>query len=149
MAPMKQSFILLSSVLGVLAAAACGVERTSSVLGPTTTSATSVAKSSAPSLLGTWVVQGTSTASSVTRSTVTSLPDFSSCGNFQWAVTAQTASEASGKFSADCAGGVALAGTITAHLGAGTTIPIAITGSLTRSSENCAFTLTGEGTQVD
>jgi hypothetical protein len=144
---MKRSFLLLSSALTALAAtAACGVERTSTVLGPTT-AATVAGTSTIPSLLGTWVVQGTSTASS-TKTTSTSLPDFSSCSNFQWTITTQTASEASGKFSADCVDGLSLVGTITGRLGA-TTIPIVVTGTLNRGSDSCAFSVTGEGTPID
>jgi hypothetical protein len=147
---MKRTLAPLGSVLAVLAAtSACSVERTTSVLGPTkTTSATTAAgTSTTPSLLGTWVVQGRTTASSVTASDST-LPDFSSCGNFQWAVTSQTATEASGKFSADCAGGLSLVGTISGKL-AGGLIPLVITGSLTRGSESCQFSAAGEATQVD
>jgi hypothetical protein len=147
---MKRTLASLSAVLAVLAAAsACSVERTTSVLGPTkTTSATTAAgTATTPSLLGTWVVQGRTTASSVTASDST-LPDFSSCGNFQWAVTSQTATEASGKFSADCAGGLSLVGTISGKL-AGGSIPLVITGSLTRGSESCQFSATGDATQVD
>jgi hypothetical protein len=144
---MKRSLLLLSSVLTALAAtAACGVERTSTVLGPTTAQ-TVAGASSTGSLLGTWVAQGSSTASSK-RTGSAALPDFSSCSNFQWAITTQTATEASGKFSADCADGLSLAGTITGRLGA-PTIPIVVAGTLNRGSESCAFSVTGEGTPLD
>ena len=142
---MKRS-LLLGSVLAAFAAtAACGVERTSTVLGPTGSSTAS--KSTAPSLLGTWFVQGV-TPSVGKSSTAAGAPDFSSCGNFTWAVTNQTATEASGRFAAECANGMVFSGTITGKLG-GTTIPIAITGSLTTGSDSCPFSLTGEGTPVD
>jgi hypothetical protein len=145
---MKRSLLLLSSTLTVVAAtAACGVERTSTVLGPTT-AATVAGKSTTPSLLGTWVVQPAVTASSKKTTSATSLPDFSSCSNFQWTITTQTATEASGKFSADCAEGLSLAGTITGRLG-GTTIPIVVTGTLNRGSDSCAFSVTGDGTPID
>ena len=148
---MKSSPVLLSSVLAVLAAtAACGVERTSTVLGPTTTSATAAVAgtSTATSLLGTWVLKGTSTASSKIAPSTTSLPDFSSCSNFQWTISTQTATEASGKFSADCADGLTLGGSITGKLG-GATIPLVVTGSLNRGSDTCAFSVTGDGTPID
>ena len=144
---MKKSLVLLSSVLAAFAAtSACSVERSSSVLGP---SAAVVAGKSTPSLLGTWVVQGGSSASSVTASsTVSALPDFSSCSNFTWSVTTQTTTDASGRFSAECATGLVLSGTITGRLG-GATIPIVVSGTLSRGSETCAFSLTGEGTPLD
>jgi hypothetical protein len=145
---MMRSVIRLSSTIAALAVtAACGIDRQSTVLGPTSSSATA-AKSSSPSLLGTWVVQGASTAASTAPSSVGSLPDFSTCSNFAWSVTSQTASEASGRFSAECGTGLILSGTITGRLG-GATIPIVVTGMLSRGSDACAFSLTGEGTPID
>jgi Carboxypeptidase regulatory-like domain len=147
---MKPSLILLIPVLAVLAAtSACSVERTSSVLGPTSASAVP-AKSSAPSMLGTWVVQGTSTTASVrtSSSAPSALPDFSSCSNFRWEVTSQTATQVAGTFTADCAGDVTVRGTITGQLG-GTTIPIVLSGELTHAGEGCPFSLTGSGTPID
>jgi hypothetical protein len=148
---MKRSVFLLSSTLAALiATAACGVERTSTVLGPTGTGTTTTTKSSTPSLLGTWVVQGTSTAASVkpSGSLPSTLPDFSSCGNFRWEVTNQTATQVAGSFTADCADGVSVHGNITGQLG-GTTIPIVLSGELTRAGEGCPFSLTGTGTPID
>ena len=146
---MKTSLVLLSSLLAAFAAtSACSVERSSSVLGPSATSGTPAA-SSAPSLLGTWVVQGTSTKTVTPSSGISALPDFSSCSNFTWSVTSQTATEASGRFSAECGVGLALNGTITGRLDKGTTIPIVVSGSLVRGSDSCQFSLTGEGVQLD
>ena len=143
----KRSLLLLSSLAAAIAAgSACSAERTSTVLGPTTTSS-SAGKSSAPSLLGTWVVQGASSTPAVTASSVT-VPDFSSCSNFTWSITNQTATEASGRFSAECGTGLVFSGTITGRLG-GATIPIVVTGALTRGSDTCQFSLNGEGTQID
>jgi hypothetical protein len=140
---MKKSLVLLSSLLAFVAATACSVERSSSVLGPSATPS-GAAASSAPSLLGTWVVQ---TGPVKTAATPSALPDFSQCSNFTWSVTNQTATEASGRFSADCTG-MTLSGTISGHLG-GATIPIVVTGTLSRGSDTCTFSLTGEGTPVD
>ena len=152
---MKRSLVLFGSVIALAATAACGVERTSTVLGPTA-AATTVAVAGASgtsvspsSLLGTWVVQGNSTKSSVTASAVTALPDFSSCSNFQWAITTQTSTQAAGKFSADCAGGLSLAGNITGKLDAGATIPLTIDGALTKGEDRCIFSLTGTGTPIN
>jgi hypothetical protein len=76
------------------------------------------------------------------------VPDFSSCSNFTWSITNQTATEASGRFSAECGTGLVFSGTITGRLG-GATIPIVVTGALTRGSDTCQFSLNGEGTQID
>jgi hypothetical protein len=149
---MKRSFVLLSSLLAAFAASsACSVERTSTVLGPTTASAaTSTPKSSTSSLLGTWIVQGTSnTASATPSASPSALPDFSSCSNFAWAVTTQTATEASGRFSAECGADIVLKGTITGRLDRGATIPIVVSGTLIRGTDECPFSLTGEGIQLD
>lgn len=141
---MTRSFSLLSSILAVLVATtACSVERTSSVLGPSTTTPAATTPA-APSMLGTWVVQGESTRTVAPAGAVTALPDFSSCSNLTWSVTNQTATEASGRFSAECAAGLVLNGTITGRLG-GATIPLVIAGSLVRGTDACAFSLTGEG----
>ena len=145
---MKRHLLHLTPVLALLAATACSVERTSTVLGPTSSTASS-GKSSTPSLLGTWVVQGGQ--ASVAKASVSasaSLPDFSTCSNFQWSVTNQTATEAAGNFSADCNGGLSVQGNITAKLG-GATIPIAITGTLKTGADSCPFSLNGEGTPID
>jgi hypothetical protein len=144
---MNRPLILVTPLLAVLAAtAACSVERTSSVLGPT--SASNASKTSTPSMLGTWVVQGTQTASATSSAVPGALPDFSSCSNFTWSVTNQTATEASGRFSAECGAGLVLSGTITGRLG-GTTIPIVVSGSLIRGTDACQFSLTGEGIPLD
>jgi len=144
---MKRSLILLSSLLAAFAATTgCSVERTSTVLGPTSASA---APKTSPSLLGVWVVQGTPNAASATPSaSATALPDFSSCSNFAWSVTTQTATEASGRFSAECGPGLVLQGTITGRLGAAT-IPIVVSGNLIRGADECPFSLTGEGVPLD
>ena len=147
---MARSLILVTPVLAVLAAsAACSVERTSTVLGPTSSASAAAGKTSTPSMLGTWVVQGTSATAAVTPSSLPSpLPDFSSCGNFRWQVTSQTATQVAGSFTADCTGGVAVNGDITGQLG-GTTIPIVLTGALTHAADSCAFSLNGTGTPID
>ena len=63
-------------------------------------------------------------------------------------MTTQTATEASGRFSAECGAGLVVTGTITGRLG-GATIPIVVTGNLARGTDVCAFSLTGEGTPID
>src|ERR1700751_363366 len=140
----KRSLFLSSSLAVAIAVAACGVERTSTVLGPTTSTSSSTGNSSTPSMLGTWVVQGTSPPAATSSTTSGTVPDFSSCSNFTWSVTTQTATEPSGRFSAECGVGLVFSGTVTGRHG-GATIPIVVTGSLTRGSDSCPFSLTGEG----
>src|SRR3954470_9603928 len=144
---MKPSLLLLSSLVAAFAAtSACSVERSSTVLGPSTTTA-AAAGTSAPSLIGTWVVTGPAT--SATPSAVSALPDFSSCRNFTWEVTTQTSTDASGRFSAECGNGLVLSGTIAGRLASPASIPIIVNGSLNRASDTCTFSLTGEGQPVN
>jgi hypothetical protein len=85
------------------------------------------------SYLGTWT--GTSTAAPVAQS----------CGGLSWKITSQTGGQASGEFSATCADGVTLTGTMTATHGE-TSIPWAATGTATKGTATCPFSMTGTGT---
>ena len=84
------------------------------------------------SYLGTW-----------TGSTVA--PVAQSCGSLLWKITSQTGGQASGDFSATCADGVTLAGTMTATHGEAS-IPWAATGTATKGTATCPFSMTGTGT---
>ena len=140
---MGRSFILISSLAGLVAfTAACGVERTSSPLAPssaTVIAAVTPTGAAAQSMVGTWV-----SANTLSTAAITSLPMLSSCGNFQWTIVSQTATSATGKFTAVCPGGLTVAGTITGQLG-GATIPLAFSGMATQGSDTCQFTLNGTG----
>ena len=72
-------------------------------------------------------------------------PAAQSCGSLQWKITSQTGGQVSGDFSAACADGVTLAGTMTATHGE-TSIPWAATGTATKGSATCPFSMTGSGT---
>ena len=72
-------------------------------------------------------------------------PIAQSCGGMLWKVTSQTGGQASGEFSAACADGVSLTGTMTATHGE-TSIPWAATGTATKGGVTCPFSMTGTGT---
>lgn len=72
-------------------------------------------------------------------------PVAQSCGGVQWKITSQTDGQASGDFSATCADGVTLTGTMTATHG-DTSIPWAATGTATKGTVTCPFSMTGTGT---
>ena len=72
-------------------------------------------------------------------------PAGQSCGGLLWKITSQTGGQASGDFSATCADGVQLAGTMTATHG-DTSIPWAATGMATKGTATCPFSMTGSGT---
>jgi hypothetical protein len=72
-------------------------------------------------------------------------PAAQSCAGLQWNITSQSGNQASGDFTATCADGVTLAGTVTATHGE-TTIPWASTGIASKESATCPFNMTGTGT---
>jgi hypothetical protein len=110
-----------------LAAAGCvGFEHKSTVTGPSNGTATINA------LMGTWA----SASSGV-------IPSPSTCVDFKWNPTEQTATSAKGSFSATCAGGLKVAGTASGTL-SGTTITWGANGTATETGGSpCAITLTG------
>ena len=75
----------------------------------------------------------------------TSFPTTQSCNNLQWKITSQTGNQITGDFTATCAGGIALAGTVAATHGE-TAIPWAAVGTATQGAMTCPFNMTGTGT---
>ena len=71
------------------------------------------------------------------------VPAASSCSNFHWSATEQTATSAKGSFSATCAGGLAVQGTAQGTL-SGTTVTWNAAGTAsTPTIASCAITLQG------
>jgi hypothetical protein len=137
--------ILLSALAATFAAStACSGEHQRNVLGPTDVVAIAPATSAGSqtqdqSMIGTWV-----SVEHYSTNAITALPPLSSCANFRWTITSQTATQASGNLSAQCPGDLAVVGTITGQLG-GATIPLIWSGSASRAGESCSFTLNGVG----
>ncbi len=124
--------LVAAAVLAAGASACIGVEHTTTATGPS-------GSSSLGALLGSW------TSSSV-------MPSAQSCSNFQWNVTDQHGSTASGTFSATCPGNLTLSGTAQGTL-LGNTVTWTATGNATAPSlPSCAFTLDGtaviDGNQI-
>ena len=119
-----KNYIFVSVLALAVAAAGCaGFEHTS-----TTTSPTAAGVSA---LMGTWA-----SASSV-------IPSASTCSDFKWTPTEQTAATAKGSFSATCAGDLKLTGTAQGTL-SGSGITWTANGSAqTASLPACAITLAG------
>jgi hypothetical protein len=139
------AFVLIAGL-----ASACGFDHSRNVLVPTDTStSTTTTTTSAgpqvgtpvmPSLLGTW-----KQTSVFGDRALTSLPTPNSCSAFQFTMTSQTATAATGSFTAQCPGNLTLTGTISGQLG-GATIPVVATGLATVPGEPaCPFTLNGTG----
>jgi hypothetical protein len=119
-----KNYIFASVVALAVAAAGCaGFEHS------TTTTSPSAAGVSA--LMGNWV-----SASSV-------IPSASTCSDFKWNATEQTATSAKGTFSATCAGNLKVAGTAQGVL-SGSVISWTANGTATAAPlPACVITLTG------
>ena len=119
-----KKYILASALTLAVAAIGCaGFEHTSTTTSP---SATGVS-----ALMGTWV-----SASSV-------VPTPSTCSDFKWNVTEQTATTAKGSFTATCAGDLKVTGTAQGTL-SGSIISWSAVGTATAAGlPSCAITLAG------
>lgn len=121
---MKNHVFALVIAVAAAAAGCVGFEHT------TTTTAPSAAGVSA--LMGSW-----------TSATASGLPAPSTCVDFKWNATEQTAASAKGSFSATCAGDLKVAGTAQGVL-SGSVITWSAAGTATAPSQpSCTITLTG------
>lgn len=120
---MKNILTLGVSCIAALSAAGCfGFERKSTVTAPTA--------SGLSALMGNW------TSSNV-------IPSASSCTDFKWNVTEQTANSARGAFSATCANDLKLAGTAQGTL-KGSLVDWTAQGTATAAGlVSCAISLSG------
>jgi hypothetical protein len=118
------------NLLGIILAAAAAVTATGCFEFDHTSTLTGPSANDAASLLGTW------TSSSV-------VPSPSSCTNFRWTATEQTANSAAGSFSATCSGTLNVSGTAQGTL-TGTTVQWTGTGTATAPDlPSCAISLSG------
>ena len=133
------SFVVALAAAAILSSA-CGFQHQSST-APTAAApdAGGAGGASGPTsgLLGTWASQSLT------------VPSASSCGNFQWVVTSQTATEMAGNFSVECAGNITITGSAHGEIH-GTSVPMTATGIANIPGiPGCAFSLSGTGTIVD
>lgn len=76
-------------------------------------------------------------------------PSPSTCTNFQWRVTSQTATSLQGEFFAECAAGLSITGTASGQLVNGT-VPLTVSGTASMPGiPSCSFSLSGTGTIED
>jgi hypothetical protein len=124
---MKNRILLVVFSIAAVAAAGCaGFEHKSSLTSPT------IAGNS--SLLGSW------TSSSL-------IPTPSTCTNFVWNVSEQTATTARGAFSATCPGDLKVTGTAQGGFSSATVIAWSAQGNATAPGlTSCAVALTGTAT---
>jgi hypothetical protein len=124
---MKQHMFACVAAVAIAAAGCIGFDHKSSVTSPTSTGIDALA--------GSW--QSVSDAGGV-------IPSPSTCSDFKWNAVTQTATTASGSFSANC-NGVVYAGTASGTL-MGTTVGWSANGTATAASlpvSPCAIALTG------
>ena len=103
MKQMKQIRLVLATLAVAVVVTGCGFEHQKNVLAPSDTPAARhrrapAANTSGPSMVGVWT------------SRVFTPPSSSTCSNFQWHVTSQTATSLQGDFTADCAAGLSISG---------------------------------------
>jgi len=121
---MKNRFLIV--VFALAAAAACTSFERQSGANPT-----------APTVAGISALMGSWTSSSI-------IPSPSTCTDFKWNVTEQTATTAKGSFSASCAGDLKLTGTAQGTLQSTGTISWSAQGNATAPGlTSCAISLTG------
>jgi hypothetical protein len=126
-------FLQTASIL-VLALAATACYGLDSLFPKSPTSASDTSSTTTRSYIGNWIGPTIAT------------PGAQTCGGLQWKITAQTGSQITGDFTATCAGGINLAGTLVATISDATTLPWAASGNATQGSTSCTFNLTGTGT---
>jgi hypothetical protein len=120
---MTNRLLLTVSVLAVVTAGCTSFDRTSTLAAPT---ATGIA-----ALMGSWT-------------SATLIPPPSACSDFKWTVTEQTATAASGSFTASCAGDLKFTGTAQGNLLSPTNIGWVAQGNATGPGlTSCAIALVG------
>jgi hypothetical protein len=119
---MKNCIFAFALALAAAAASCAGFEHTSTTTTPS--------PAGVSALMGNWV------------SASSAIPSASSCSDFKWNATEQTATSAKGSFSATCAGGLKAAGTAQGTL-SGSVITWSGEGDATTAGIACHVTLTG------
>lgn len=145
---MTKKRLLATLLVTTLFAVACGFER-HTVIGPSPTNNNSGGNGGSGAGGGSGSGGGGPMVGVWTSQAVT-IPNISACGNFQWAVTSQTATTIEGTFSADCADVLTISGNASGRLNSSTTVAITVTGSASLPGlPPCNFTLNGTGTIED
>jgi hypothetical protein len=118
----------------LLALAATGCYGLENLFNKLPTSPTDSSSTAVRSYIGAWL--GPTVAA----------PAAQTCSGLQWKITSQTGTQITGDFTATCAGGINLVGTMVGTITDSTTIPWAASGNATQGTNNCTFNLTGTGT---
>jgi hypothetical protein len=146
---MTKKSLLATVVAATLIAAGCGFER-KSVIGPSGTNNNNNNSGNNGNPSGGTGSGGGGPMVGVWTSQNVSIPNISSCGNFQWAIANQTATTIDGTFSADCADVLTISGSASGQLTSSTTVAVTVNGSATLPGlPPCNFSLNGTGTIED
>jgi hypothetical protein len=124
-----KNYILACAIAACVAVVGCtSFEHKTTTTSPTGTGVTA--------LMGTWT-SATASAGAI--------PAASTCTDFKWIATEQTATTAKGSFSATCAGGLKVAGTASGTLTGATTIDWTANGlaTIAGTDGSCPIMLTG------
>ena len=155
---MKRPVSFFATLAVAALTTACGFEHSTNVLVPTSVDTSKGTPSagnggnggtgnppgtgtttSTPSLVGTWA----------SSSAAPTLPNPSTCGNFQYQITSQTSSSIAGTFTGTCGGGLGISGNASGQVN-GTAVSITVSGTASMPGiPSCPFTLSGNGTIED
>jgi hypothetical protein len=119
-------------------AGACGFEQQTTIHAPSSptpaSSGTGGSASSGP-MVGTW-----------TSDTGLTIPDVSTCGNFQWQIADQSETSLSGTFSASCGGSLTIMGSGTGSMASADSVNVSVTGTaIVGGFAACSFAVSGVG----
>jgi hypothetical protein len=142
---MNRTLSLLVALASTVAAVGCAFEHTANTLAPSAASVAAVAAANpttsaatTASLVGLWE-----------SNALPVLPSPSTCGNFQYQVSSQTATSIAGTFTGVCGGGLVVSGNATGQLN-GTSVPFTVTATATMPGiPSCAVSLNGTGSVED
>src|SRR5262249_11008094 len=146
---MKRTVPLLTLLAAAGLVSACGSERQTTVLIPTTPSATPrTAPSTTTNVTGIATLPVGQYVSVNTFNSAGRLPNgLATCGNVVLNVTSSTPTQATGTLTMTCPGNLTVTGTIVGQLG-GAVIPITYTGTTNDNGDTCQFQLSGTGTPL-
>lgn len=135
---MKRTLAFTALLATSLTAGACTqFSQSREVLSPTGPTDLPGGSNTGP-LVGTWV-----------SPSQLELPSPSTCKNFQWQISSQSATAIAGSFTAECGGGVAVSANASGTLVNPTTANITINGTAIVGGLGCQFNLSGVGNIID
>jgi hypothetical protein len=139
---MTRVVALLLTLAAAVPGASCAFDHASNMAGPSTAASpaasTAASAPAAGTLTGLWE-----------SNTLPVLPSPSSCGDFHYQISSQTASSISGTFTAVCGGGLSVSGNASGQL-VGNSVPFTVTGNASMPGiPSCAISLSGTGSLED